>query len=341
MSPLPTNPPSESSSSSHPPHARCRAAAPTHAHARALALALALAFTLLLSHPSIAQPASPQPPTPQPAATIAISAELRRALPNLEARLTALSPDNPEHYFLLGEEVADVAIEDSERAIARTLYLIALDLDLARPEPKIAGSICLALAELVSSERDRLWLQAMARTVDARHAAPEWSNQQTEEIPRSLAYATATALGAIRSGDGTLARQLLAQPGVERLLIRYDLLLQPAGGVTRLLRDATLWPCPACRNRRVDRARTPGPPPVCTTCLGDPGPRMTDAEIVTHLRLETLLLSGNHTSWAAQMTIDDGAPLRDPDPSAVSRTLGVDTTRSLYRNGAWITPPGA
>lgn len=262
------------------------------------------------------------------------------AIPDLSARLAALAPSDPASYFLLGEEVADVAVEETERALARRLYLIAFDLWRAAGDDRAAASACIALTTVVATDRDRRWLRAVARSLDSRHGAAPWETPSAIDVDPIIAYQAATALGAARSGDGVAARQLLSDPAVVLVLERFKGVLQPAGGLTRVQRDANVWPCPECRNKRVSRSRVPGDPSemICASCRGDPGPRMRDEEIIAHLRLESLLLAGTHESWAAQVVSDDGAPLRDPTPDAVARTLGVDTRQSLFRDGAWVSP---
>lgn len=271
-------------------------------------------------------------PAPLPPALV-------EAVPRLSERLGALDPSLPEQYFLLAEEVADVAVEDSERAFARRLYLIAFDRARETNNPALAASAAIGLTDVVTLERDRRWLRAIARQLDPRHAVPAWDTVSADVDP-AAAYQAATALGAVRSGDGLAARALLATTAVRQILTRFDSFLQPAGGLTRIDRDANVWPCPECRNRRTARSRAPGDSSdiICPACLGNPGPRLTNAEMVAHLRLEAMLLSGTHSSWAAQMVSDDGAPLRDPDPAAVAATLGIDTSAVLYRNGEWVRP---
>ncbi len=262
------------------------------------------------------------------------------AIPDLTPRLVALDPADPDAYFLLGEEVADVAVEESERALARRLYLIAFDRWRELGDDRSAASACIALTTVVSTDRDRRWLRAVARSLDSRHGAAPWEAPSAINVDPIVAYQAATALGASRSGDGVAARQLLSDPGVLLVLERFKGVLQPAGGLTRVQRDANVWPCPECRNTRVSRSRVPGDPSemICASCRGDPGPRMRDQEIIAHLRLESLLLAGVHESWAAQIVSDDGAPLRDPSPDAVARTLGIDTGESLFRDGSWVAP---
>lgn len=281
-----------------------------------------------------------QPPAPQ--AAVSPHAALTTSIPDLKARLVALSPDDPEAYYLLGEEVADVAVEESERAIARRLFLIAYAAWLEKGDDRKAASACLALTMVVTSERDRSWLRAVAGTLDPRQGAVSWDPSSWVDVDPAVARKAADVLGAVRSGDGILARQNLADPRITRALQRYGLLLQSAGGLSRIQRDANIWPCPDCRNKRTVRSRTSQDSGeiICGYCRGDPGPRLHDEEIVAHLRVESLLLSGDQNLWSAQLEVDGGSPLRDPAPGAVSRAFGIDPSQSLFREGEWTWPPG-
>lgn len=281
-----------------------------------------------------------QPPPPsEPAAP---TTEMSMAIPGLDQRLSALSPADPDAYYLLGEELADVAVEEAERSIARRLFLIAYSIWLEQDDRRNAASACLALTTVVTSERDRFWLRAVAGSLDPRQGSVGWDPASWTDIDPAVGKQAATALGAVRSGDGVLARQVLADPRVGRALERYNQLLQGAGGLTRIRRDANIWPCPDCRNKRTVRSRTSQEPGeiICGYCRGDPGPRLRDDEIVAHLRVESLLLAGDQDIWSAQLEVDGGAPLRDPDPDAVSRAFDIDPTQSLYKDGAWTWPPG-
>lgn len=267
---------------------------------------------------------------------------IESAVADLSARMAALSPDRPEAYYLLGEEVADVAVEESERALARRLFLIAYTSWRASGDQRRAASACLALTTTVTSERDKAWLRAVARSVDPRIEPAQWDSASWAEIDPAVAAQAAVALGSVRSGDGISARQILADPRVVRVLSRYSSLLQSAGGLTRVVRDANIWPCPDCRNKRTVRSRSSSEPAeiICGYCRGDPGPRLTDEEIIAHLRVEALLLLGDQDIWSAQLEVDAGAPLRDPDPDAVARAFGIDAAQSLFRDGEWRWPPG-
>jgi hypothetical protein len=66
--------------------------------------------------------------------------------------------------------------------------------------------------------------------------------------------------------------------------------------------------------------------------------KLTPEQWLAQIRLESLLLSGIHRSWGAQVASDLGEPLRDPDARELPGVLGVDAARTVWRNGAWARP---
>jgi len=297
----------------------------------------------------------PAAPAPQPAAEPPIP------IPNLEARLEALSPDDPEAYFLLGEEVAaEIPVSPAARTLAQQLFVLAYELNRAAEgaDPALTRSICLALASTIdagegsgqkatraaAAASDRRWLLALARSLDADRVVPEFEAAPPGASRRDTALDVATVLGYARSGEGRRAEQLLQRPGVAEMLTQYEALLSAPGletGAAAIRRYIAQWPnCPECRNRRaVTRpGEGGGTTTICYTCRGNPGPRLSDEEILLQLRLEAALLSGIQRSWAAQVSADSGAPLRDLDPSELAATFNIDPSRTLWRNGAWTWP---
>jgi hypothetical protein len=262
----------------------------------------------------------------------------------LSARIQALEPSRPEAYFLLAEEVADIADDAATVALVQSLYAMAFELYRAAGDNPRAASCAMGLAGVERLERSRRWLQAVAGTLDRRYALPDWAVPATASISDEAALKAATVLGLARSGEGRDARRLYDQPAIADVLRRYERAIGntgETGALSRLAKYMDQWPCPQCGNQRfVMKLGDKGPEPrLCPTCRGNPGPRMSEEEYLSQLRFEAALLNGIQRSWAAQITVDLGAPLRDPDPAEIGPIYGADTSRPYYRGGKWVERP--
>ena len=235
--------------------------------------------------------------------------------PALAARLAALSPDKPEAYFLLGEEVAEsgtVASDKDQLELAKTLYVLAFERDRRTGHPgHLAASAAIGLARIERHEQ---------------------------------AYEAATVLGLARSGESQDARRWRDRPGVNDTLKRYERLIGTSGetgALSRLDKYLAAWPCPECHNDRVvTKLGDRGPERrLCPTCHGNPGPVLSDEELIGQLRFEASLLNGIQRSWAAQIVVDQSAPLRDPDPDELAATYRVDPRLAYWRGGKWTDKP--
>lgn len=266
--------------------------------------------------------------------------------PDLEQRLAALRPTEPESYLRLGEDVAAGATDARGRELARTLYTLAFVLDRRRSGVLIfptATSACLALAEMSPNDAERAWLISMARSIDPRLSYPDWSRSEPQTADSNTAYLATVFVGLVRAGDSIRARRVIEYPGVRDLIRRHERLLSPindTGGLSELEREMARWPCPECTGKRIVRRYQTNPPQyrVCSVCRGTLGPRIDPEVLAAHLRFESRLLAGKARSWAAQVVSDGGAPLRDADPSELPAAMNVNPDAFLWRNGGWAAP---
>ncbi|MBX3358781.1 MAG: hypothetical protein KF745_10155 [Phycisphaeraceae bacterium] len=300
------------------------------------------------------------PATIAPAAPPATPPSSEHKLPSvpvtdLAGRLAALSPDDPMPYFLLGEEVLSESLgrrsepNQAGLSLARRLFILSYSLDQRLPKPRqarLGPSACLALAASVTDDAQRRWLWALARSMDPAIAKADRSqgDPAVDAVREDVALDLCTALGFMRAGEGRRAEAVLRRPGVSELLDRYDAMISPMeirGGADLVRRLIAQWPsCPECKNRRVvNRPGDPnGRPVLCLNCGGNPGPRFSDDELLAQLRLESALLSGIQRSWAAQVVVDRGAPLRDLGPAELAPAFGVDPALCIFRDGQWTAP---
>ncbi|MEM0983190.1 MAG: hypothetical protein AAGI17_04475 [Planctomycetota bacterium] len=306
---------------------------------------LFIAFVLMLGATvAFAQEEDPGRPSRDPEAVIALS----NRWPELPGRLARLLPSEPAGYFELGEEVAAEASDDSERDLARHLYVLAFELasEAEPPMRQLQSSAALAIADLAGVDRDRAWLRAIARSLTGASGRRDWSLASELERP-SASVNAARVLGLLRAGDGRNVQRLLADRDVTDLLQRYSGLIYASGPTNllpRLETEARQWPDRTCRGRRYITVRENDQTRVelCPVCGGSPGWAPDDELFMGTLRFEAELLRGVHRSWAAQLSVDRGAVLRDPEPRELARTLGFDTSRRFWTAAGWaeVAPPG-
>jgi hypothetical protein len=309
-----------------------------------LTIVLAAGVAMLTSQP---QPATTAPPAAQPVAPAVLPSPpmVVNPLDRFSASLEQLRPDDPGAYFKLGEEVADAADSPERVRLALELFTLAFILDEARSPGKrgeFAASCCLALSSTARAESDRRWLAALAVAIDPRRRPPGWLVGQREAASAQTAFLAASALGSARTGDGRQVLLALDVPAVRSLLGTYDRLITDSpykGTLAAIEGEASRWPCRECSNQRIVRkSARAGDYKLCTTCNGRPGMKLSPEQWLAQIRLESLLLSGIHRSWAAQVASDLGEPLRDPDARDLPGVLGVDTTRTVWRVGGWTKP---
>lgn len=264
-------------------------------------------------------------------------------------QLAALSPDRPEAYFLLAEElIAEPDPARSDINLARQLLVLAFAHSSsggASAYP-IRGSACLALASIETSPDRQRWLRALAQRVDARYEIPAWKKQSessTDSVPRAI---FAEAIGEIRAGRGRFALQSLEQPEVDQVVESTAASLASFGAgasLSRLRELAERYETPGCGGRRAipEGAGARRRYVLCPENDGNPGPRLSTAEYLAYVRFEAVLLSAEPDSWAAELGSGDRAPLRDPEPEELAPLYGVDPGASIWRDGRWVIPPDA
>lgn len=260
-----------------------------------------------------------------------------------DQRLASLSPDEPSAYLSLAEEIIDLGRVE-EVPLARELLALAFELDrLDGGGSEVAASSCLALASIEPSGAARRWYLALAGSVDRRYAETDWTAAAAVAAGEQTALAAATALGYARAGEGSRAREIVRDGAVLGLITEFERVMSTVGStgaVFRFQRALEDWPCPECGNQRV--IAKPSNEGVqhrlCYTCRGNPGPELSTQDLAGQLRFESILLRGIQRSWGAQITADQGAPLRDPEAEELARTIGVSADRPLWRDGAWAAP---
>jgi len=311
----------------------------------AAAIMMSLSMATAQSVPSTPDKTEPTSETQSPIQTDQQAANSVKLSELFADRLRKLSPHDPEAYVLLGEEVAEAASTSEDRRLSIELFVLGFECARAKAgQATVAASACYALAELVTSPRDRRYLEALAQVSDPANAKPLWLRPGEPTLPTEVPYQLAETLGLLRSGEGYLAKQRLARPEVKQAFESMDRQLRRGGwrgGASGLYREADNWPCRGCQNKRVVRQLNTNPPQVqpCPICLGKPGPELTLSEFTAQIRLESFLLQGKQRSWAAQLGADGGAPLIETDPSTLSKRFSVDPAAKYWIGSGWHQSP--
>ncbi|MEM7623496.1 MAG: hypothetical protein AAF235_09885, partial [Planctomycetota bacterium] len=309
-------------------------------------------MTIITSASDAPARAAPAPPSVQPPDTT----RLERVFPGVEQRLEALTPAQPDGYFMLGEEIAAEALTDGEFVLAKGLYAIACELWLNAGDSRNAASACIAIADVTASRRDRQWLRAVAASIEPAYAGLRWDESSGGVISSDVALDASQAIGFVRSGDASRARRQLDRPEIRDAIDRFAALATESGA-SKITDDLDLqaaqWPCPQCRGERVvvvtsagdsgarPSNRNPNVPSfrVCPTCNGDPGWDPVVDLFIGTLRLESRLLKASQRSWSGQFASDQGAPLRDPNPREVAAIVGVSAAAPYWGPAGWSSEP--
>jgi hypothetical protein len=272
----------------------------------------------------------------------------RSGVANLEARLRALSPDDPMAYFELGEEVAYEMPYAIGQDLARRLFVLAFELDRRREEPLgLGGSVCLALAEMSSDVNEQRWLRALAEALEGNMRDVRWGASMASGVSDRAPLDLADALGRLRAGDVRALRSFLGR--FDAVTVLREAGMKPEDART-FVRDV---------ERVMDRSRAaPASREVRKTVDGElvvqlddasggnPGPSLTENEYLQQLKAEMLLVDARAGTWAVQVLLDEGVPQRDIDASELAPYFDVDTSRPVFRldeggtwnEGRWVAP---
>lgn len=275
-------------------------------------------------------------------AFIASSADAGSGVLRLRERLANLDPQAPMAYYELAEEVAYEQPDDID--LARTLYVLSFE--LARrtdPQTPLGPSVCLALADLSTSALERRWLRSLAQSMTGGGGALLPIATSDEDINPGVALALAQALGDFHAGEYRKAIDAIDRDPRVREAFERETGSLP-GGANRIEDELRSEPqCRRCRNRRIVRSgigSDPNSVMLCPICGGNPGPDLTDAELIDLLRIESTLLGGTSSTWSAQFILDRGRPLRDIDPEELAPWFEVDPQATQWdaTTLSWVRP---
>lgn len=288
-----------------------------------------------------------------------VMARVDRAEPTIAARLSALSPDDPMAYFMLGEDLGYAHdATPGTRRLARELLMIAAAIDRASEEPQgLDRSAALALADLAETEADRRWLRATAEALAierrAGDAVPAWPVDTAAVGSDDLNLRVAETLARARANDGIHVARELSRSPVQRTLLLAGAPADVARGIESELRIvAGGRQCSGCRNERAVRTRTSDGRIVlqrCPVCQGNPGAQLPEEEYLRHIRAEALVLRVSANDWSTDLFLNDSQPLHDTGFDELLRRYQVNPRAVVWRAepgvanareplGLWVVP---
>ena len=223
-------------------------------------------------------------------------------------RLSALDPAEPLAYFELAEEVADQARDESEQGLAIRLFALAGILDADR----LGASACLGLLQVIDDPVRRRRLEAVLELLDdGTDLVAQAGRDPDTSVSSSAALAVSVALGRYRRGDAVGAiRRLKGERGAIELLRR-------SGGDLDSIR------------RLVD-------------ALGQARPSITaiftPRELTSMLQVEVSVLGRARRSWSSDLLVTRARPIVLVELDDLGTIVGVETAKSVYRDGWWDVP---
>jgi hypothetical protein len=325
---------------------------------QAMSIVMLLTFALMIAGPiPFPAPVNPTPAYAQDPSSSGANASLQPAPDDeepptgpaitLESRLSALDPDEPVRYFLLGEDLMDEGQIDG----ARRLFVLASSLDPLN----LGRSSCLALAELADREEnpdEHKRLLGIARMYPAPPEAAEIELDNSSAIEHHRAAALISAmLGFYRRGEGAKALRSLELNGyTEAIMLEYGPSFGSFADIISYCKSHSR--CPECKGELIIKCYgcRGGADPghcnvcggdhfiICTDCGGKHGPELTSNEIDHMLNFEVALLSGRKTSWSSQITLDGGRPRPVLEPDSLASSFNIDVRETVYRDGRWMRP---
>lgn len=258
-------------------------------------------------------------------------------------RLLALSPADPAAYLELGEDMLETPDSPERVEMSRQLFARALEYGRVRPESRrTAASAAIALASMSNREGDRLWLRSVAATLEPSRAELTHPVASLRQDPSAAAARASLFLTQLRAGAGIEARDSLGAKGVRDVLARHERELSANGGISvqHLENESKKWPCTECASTGivVPPKGQRGPAKLCPVCGGQPGMKLSAADLAAQLRLQRRLAGSFSEPWGSLAASEGAPPARDPDPATVASTLGIDARLSVWRDGRWTMP---
>ena len=255
------------------------------------------------------------------------------------AAAAALSPEHPEAYLELAEQILDRPDAPERIELARQMLVRAVEYGrLRKGAERTAASAALALASISPQASQRQWLRAVAATLDANYSAM----RPSDRIDAAAGSRAGEAITRLRAGEGIRPRELLADPAVRAVLKQNEAALSADGttSVSDLDAAAKKQPCASCGGRLLVMPQGPRSATLCSACKGQAFLAVSTRDFGSQVRMQLRLLGVPQDRWG-DATEAEMLPARDPDAAEIAKVFGVDTTFVAWRDGKWQLPAEA
>jgi hypothetical protein len=255
------------------------------------------------------------------------------------AAAAALSPEHPEAYLELAEQILDRPDAPERIELARQMLVRAVEYGRSRKGAEhTAASAALALASISPQASQRQWLRAVAATLHPDYSAM----RPSDRIDTAASSRAAEAITRLRAGEGIRPRELLADPAVRTVLKQNEAALSADGttSVSDLDAAAKKQPCTSCGGRLLAMPQGPRSAMLCSACKGQAFLAVSTRDFGSQVRMQLRLLGVPQDRWG-DATEAEMLPARDPDAAEIAKVFGVDTTFVAWRDGKWQLPAEA
>lgn len=277
-----------------------------------------------------------------------VSAEhTSQPIQSLRQQLAQLDPDNLEGYLRIGESLGVNTNTDSDRTLAMQTLAIGIGLTQRSDNPKLAASMCIALATVEPNPTISSALWDLALILDPNRRASWLVHRDTQEQELAqLKKDAARCLYAARFNDPKLATELLGQREIREAIRQAarDADLDPSR-IDRVLSEMiSLATDDDCRGRVFIAERNDGElrRVVCRDHLRPIGTALDDDSLRQFIKLELILLGQfstgmNQQAWETNAYLGLDEPARDPSASMIIQHYQVNLSRPYWRGERWAS----
>jgi len=276
---------------------------------------------------------------------IALPATLGAYAPKpIAAAEIPLDPSDAETYLETGEWLAASATSQDELARAHQVLAVGIGLAHRQGEPRLAASLCIALAASEPNIQlsESLWDFALMLDPTRRSAWRAHRDARSHAIS-TITNDAARCLWAARMGDQKAAGDLFNNSAVRERI--KDAALQAGidpNSFDRILSRAIRnHDFDDCRGRVfvIDRSTGEVRRVVCEEHTHPLGALDGGIELAEFIRVEAVLHELSINQWESAVSIGLDEPARDPSISMLETQYKIDLSRPYLKAKQWVASP--